>query len=190
MTEYICNECGERFDEPEIESTTYEDYYGVGSEFIGKTHLEVEICPYCGSEDIDEVDDEEEEDHDVDGMMASERQDKTNRVEEIVGSLLKEKGWSHWPDDDDNTFRKGTIELKCLCFGCESAWIRARCGEDYEIRRSYHTRAIERESPDYIAERICRQAEDMAKLLASYMGICQHLDMALNEVFMGKEEER
>lgn len=64
--EYICNECGENFDEPEIESTTYEDYYGVGSDFIGKNYLEVEICPYCGSEDIDEVDDEEEEDEDED----------------------------------------------------------------------------------------------------------------------------
>lgn len=188
--EYICNECGENFDEPEVEPTTYEDYYGVGSDFIGKNYLEVEICPYCGSEDIDEVDEDEDEDHDVDGMMASERQEKTNRVEDIVGSLLKEKGWSHWPNDDDTTFHKGTIELKCTCCGCMVAWSRARCGEDYEIRRFYHIRAIERESPDYIAKRICRQAEDMAKLLASYMGICQHLDMALNEIFICKEEER
>lgn len=187
--EYICNECDERFDEPDTEVTTYEDYYGVGSEFDGRTRLEVSVCPYCGSEDIDEVDDEEE-DHDVDGMMASERMEKANRVADRMEELMDAKGWSHWPDDDEYTFHKGNIELKCICCGCMTAWIRARCGEDYEIRRTCHIRAIEREISDYIAERIYRQAEDMAKLLASYMGICQHLDMALNEIFIGKEEER
>lgn len=60
--EYVCNDCKKRFDEPDIEVTTYEDYYGVGSEFMGKNRLEVECCPYCWSEDIDEVDDEEDED--------------------------------------------------------------------------------------------------------------------------------
>ena len=62
---WTCDNCGKSFDEPRELTTTYEDYYGVGSEFDSKTWMTYGVCPYCGCEDItEECDDEEEEDMD------------------------------------------------------------------------------------------------------------------------------
>lgn len=52
---YKCDNCSERFDEPETEYTTYESYFGVSSLFPNSTPMTLQVCPYCGSEDIDEI---------------------------------------------------------------------------------------------------------------------------------------
>lgn len=57
----ICNDCGETFMKPDVIRTTYESYYGVEGEFPNSTPCTLEVCPYCGSEDIDEEDEDEEE---------------------------------------------------------------------------------------------------------------------------------
>lgn len=49
---YKCYNCEETFNEPIIEKTTYESYYGVSSEFNSRTPLNLSMCPYCGSESI------------------------------------------------------------------------------------------------------------------------------------------
>lgn len=52
-----CNDCNRSFDEPSEKETSYENYYGVSSEFSDSTPLTIEVCPYCGSEDIEEDED-------------------------------------------------------------------------------------------------------------------------------------
>lgn len=56
-----CLNCGRKFDEPAEQRTTYEAYYGVSSEFSNHTSMTLLVCPYCGSDDIDEYEEEEEE---------------------------------------------------------------------------------------------------------------------------------
>ena len=58
---YRCDNCGETFEEPDYELTSYEDYYGVSSLFPDRHYMYLSVCPNCGSEDIEEFDDEEEE---------------------------------------------------------------------------------------------------------------------------------
>ena len=60
-TGWECQDCGKRFDDPEIRHTTYESYYGVSNMFENSTDLELYICPCCGSEDIKEFYEDEEE---------------------------------------------------------------------------------------------------------------------------------
>lgn len=48
----ICKNCYSRFSEPQTVKTTYEIYYGIDENT--KTPLTLEICPYCGSEEIEE----------------------------------------------------------------------------------------------------------------------------------------
>lgn len=57
---YRCDECLEMFEEPIIHETTWESYYGVASEFSNGTYLRLELCPYCGSDVIEEIEKEEE----------------------------------------------------------------------------------------------------------------------------------
>lgn len=56
---YKCNSCDERFDEPVFKMTTYEEYYGIDG---GHCTLYLYLCPYCRSEDISEINLEDEED--------------------------------------------------------------------------------------------------------------------------------
>lgn len=60
---WICENCGQDFDSPDEIETTYEAYYGVGSEFGSRTPMTLLVCPYCREETIveDDEDDEEEE---------------------------------------------------------------------------------------------------------------------------------
>ena len=52
---YYCENCREEFDEPRIEKTTYEDFYEIGAEFPNKTEMNLEKCPYCGSDEFEEM---------------------------------------------------------------------------------------------------------------------------------------
>lgn len=52
---YKCNDCGKKFDEPKMLQTTYEHYYGVEELFGNRTQLELLVCPYCQSENYDEI---------------------------------------------------------------------------------------------------------------------------------------
>lgn len=53
MSNYKCNDCEREFDEPE----SYEEYMG---EFWGSPAYETfYYCPFCGSDDYEEVSDEE-----------------------------------------------------------------------------------------------------------------------------------
>ena len=61
MYKYKCDNCGCEFEEPEEERTTYESYYGVSSLFRDRHSLTLYVCPNCKSEDIDEIEEEEEE---------------------------------------------------------------------------------------------------------------------------------
>jgi len=53
---YKCFNCGRRFEEPDYEDLSYEDYYGVGSEFprAGHHYFRLKRCPYCGSDEVEE----------------------------------------------------------------------------------------------------------------------------------------
>ena len=60
---WICERCGEIFDEPESKWYCYEEYYGVTSLFKDRHYGTYAVCPECGSERIDtyhESEDEEE----------------------------------------------------------------------------------------------------------------------------------
>ena len=65
---YRCNKCQFEFEEPEIENTTYESYYGVANQFSNSTPLTLYKCPNCDEENSysyfdenEEFEDEEEE---------------------------------------------------------------------------------------------------------------------------------
>lgn len=60
---YICNDCGEIFDENDAEVSSYdiEDDLGVGSLFVDHHTATCFVCPECGSDDIEEYTEEDEE---------------------------------------------------------------------------------------------------------------------------------
>ena len=55
-----CNECGEEFTEPNEDEICLESEYGVGFEH-GRHYATILTCPYCCSEEIDVIDDEEDD---------------------------------------------------------------------------------------------------------------------------------
>lgn len=55
---FRCNECGNLFDIPRVYETTYEKFYGVASEFLSDTYLKLDLCPNCGCEDLEEIEEE------------------------------------------------------------------------------------------------------------------------------------
>lgn len=59
----ICADCGEIFDEDEVvyESVCWEDYYGVGRDFPDKHYGSVATCPHCGSEELEDYYEEDED---------------------------------------------------------------------------------------------------------------------------------
>lgn len=60
---YKCNNCNSTFDSPNVVNTSYESYYGVDFLFINRTPLEIEVCPNCGEdsfEEVEEINEEEE----------------------------------------------------------------------------------------------------------------------------------
>lgn len=56
---YRCGKCKEPFDEPDYEETK-ESFEFWGS--VGRHTFVTEICPFCGSEDFDPIEDEELDD--------------------------------------------------------------------------------------------------------------------------------
>lgn len=54
---YKCEDCKRIFSTPGLEKTTYEAYYGVSSLFNGSHECSLEVCPCCGSEYYDEIED-------------------------------------------------------------------------------------------------------------------------------------
>ena len=58
---WVCDRCGERFEEPEAKEYCYETYNGVGSLFQDRHYGHYSVCPYCGSEDIDTYFEEDSE---------------------------------------------------------------------------------------------------------------------------------
>ena len=63
MKRYRCLDCFKTFNEEELETidTTYEEYYGVNGDFPYNTPMSYGVCPYCHSENYDEIDEEEED---------------------------------------------------------------------------------------------------------------------------------
>lgn len=61
--EYICNDCGEIFDENDAEICTYdiEDDLGIGWMFDDHHTTTCLVCPECMSDNIEEYVEEEEE---------------------------------------------------------------------------------------------------------------------------------
>ena len=59
---YKCLNCGEIFIKPKIIHTSYEDYYGVSGLFSSRTSLELETCPKCDDEEVEEFDEDYEDD--------------------------------------------------------------------------------------------------------------------------------
>lgn len=58
---YICEKCGNVFDEPLLKKTTYERYYGVSDEFVSENQMFFAVCPSCESEDYEKQEVEEDE---------------------------------------------------------------------------------------------------------------------------------
>ena len=58
---YYCENCGKVFEQPIIEHTTYESYYGVSSDFNSYNSLDIKHCPYCDSDELSPYEYEEEE---------------------------------------------------------------------------------------------------------------------------------
>lgn len=60
---YKCYNCGAIFEEPDYETISKEDYFGVGSMFprYSHTYFTLETCPNCHSEDFDYYYEEDED---------------------------------------------------------------------------------------------------------------------------------
>lgn len=52
---YYCRDCKNEFDEVKQKRISFEDYYGVSVLFPDKHEMNLEICPHCGSEEIEEM---------------------------------------------------------------------------------------------------------------------------------------
>lgn len=57
--ENFCLNCRETFDEPNVKNTTFEEIYGCSHLFSDSTPTKVYSCPFCGSENFEELEEEE-----------------------------------------------------------------------------------------------------------------------------------
>jgi len=53
-----CYDCGERFEEDEVEKRPE----NVGEFWGSPAYMNIDVCPYCGSEEVFEVEEEDEDD--------------------------------------------------------------------------------------------------------------------------------
>ena len=58
---YHCFNCNEDFYEPGKVHTTYERFYGGCEDWGSVTPMTIDVCPYCGSDEFEEEDDDKEE---------------------------------------------------------------------------------------------------------------------------------
>lgn len=56
---YYCENCQKYFEEANDKEIDLENYYGVGDEFGSHHYSYISVCPYCGNEEIVEVDESE-----------------------------------------------------------------------------------------------------------------------------------
>ena len=62
---HICNECGEKFEEPSRTFTSYETLNGLTGILDSQTYLSVPVCPCCGSDNIREYYGRDEDTEDI-----------------------------------------------------------------------------------------------------------------------------
>lgn len=55
---YRCDNCSRKFDYPKEIVTTYENFVGVSNLFPTQTPMRLNVCPYCESEDYQEVEED------------------------------------------------------------------------------------------------------------------------------------
>ncbi len=56
---YLCDDCRRTFEEPDTETIDMESYNGVGSMFADHHYAEINVCPFCGSEELTRTYEEE-----------------------------------------------------------------------------------------------------------------------------------
>lgn len=52
---YRCNNCNEMFEEPETKNLIAEEYLGVSHLLQGCTRMDINICPCCNDDDLEEL---------------------------------------------------------------------------------------------------------------------------------------
>ena len=52
---YICNNCDTIFEKPDTKKIYFEDYYKISEIMHSRTPHNLEICPYCKDDDIEEL---------------------------------------------------------------------------------------------------------------------------------------
>lgn len=52
---YRCNNCNEKFEEPETKNIIAEEYLGISTLMQGRTRMDINICPCCNDDDIEEL---------------------------------------------------------------------------------------------------------------------------------------
>lgn len=60
MNHWKCENCDREVDELKEVATTYEAYYGVSSLFPDNTPMYLSVCPYCDSEDLIEIEEDDD----------------------------------------------------------------------------------------------------------------------------------
>lgn len=57
---YWCYNCSRKFDDPIVKTTTKARLFGV-DEMPNDERITIELCPYCKSDEIDEIVEEDED---------------------------------------------------------------------------------------------------------------------------------
>ena len=57
---YVCERCGSKFSDPDTRTYCKEEYNGVASLFGSRTYGTYDVCPECGSEDVDQTYEDED----------------------------------------------------------------------------------------------------------------------------------
>lgn len=58
---YKCNNCDATFEEPEWKRICFEQEYGVANLFETRTYTNIQVCPCCKEDEIEEIEEEENE---------------------------------------------------------------------------------------------------------------------------------
>lgn len=52
---YKCNNCEAKFEFPDERQICFEEYYGVSHLMDGRTYINTYMCPECGDDDMEEL---------------------------------------------------------------------------------------------------------------------------------------